>query len=358
MRALLNSTLAATLGIALVSPASASVIATFDYFGSATFGGAPQTPDLTQFPAGGASNVAGSLDIDVGFRGHSSRVGFGQVDPVISYGSGAIAAGDVTEVRSRTRMDLVITNDTGIQRDSDWQFLIFAGAAGLNTPDFSSQGCTTAALDQCDAWRNNLSSEDVGVGDSVLTTFSVELTDSGGTSTLFSGAIGVEGLGSGFVNLTESFTNVALDDFSRSGLNYSWSQTLVNYSLGLFDIGEEKTLTFITETVASSTGSCDDEGPSFGECNTAYGGFGDPPGSGGIVMYRSASSVTYPTVPATFPNAQVVFVDPAGNEDPVEQPPTGTNPPTGTLPEPSAALLFLIGFAPLLASRRTRRNKN
>ena len=98
MRALLNSTLAVVVGIAVVSPASASVIATFDYFGSATFGGAPQTPDLNTFPAGGASNVAGSFEIDTSrFQGFSSRVGFGQVNPVLSYGAGAIAAGDVSK---------------------------------------------------------------------------------------------------------------------------------------------------------------------------------------------------------------------------------------------------------------------
>jgi hypothetical protein len=350
------SALALFIGMLITAPASATVLASFEYLGTVVFADppTPAPPDLNNFPVGGASNNGGISDIDTGIEDFSARVGFGQVTPQLSYGSGAVAAGGVTEVRSRTQVELVITNDSADSRNAVWNFLIFAGGAGLNTPDFSSAGCDAFAIDQCDAWRDDLNGADVGPGDSASVNFSVVLDSSAGTETLFSGDIGVTGEAGAGVSFTQNFSaGFALDNFGLSNLDFSWDQTLVEQALGLFAPGETKTLTFITESVASSTGSCDNNGPIYLDCVTAYAGYGDPPGGGGRVMYRSASSVpVYPTLPPDFSNGQVIFTNLDGS-NPVADPPQGPNPGAG-VPAPATSLLLLAGLWPVLRSRRRR----
>jgi hypothetical protein len=311
---------------------------------------------LNAFPTDGASNIAGfdSIDGD-GPLGFAARVGYGAVTPTFGFGSGAVAAGNVTQVRSKTIVELKITNDSAVQRLADWQFLIFAGGVGLNTPDFSSPGCSAFAIDQCDAWLSNLAGGDIGVGDTARVNFSVVM--SGLSDPLFAGKLGVVGQdGSGDVLTADFSPGFSLAGFDQKGVEYSWDQTLVKYALGLFEPGQMKTLTFVTESFASSTGFCDSIGDGSGlgykDCVTAFAGYGDPPGGGGRLLYRKKGP-NAPYVPPGFPGSLVNFTDIDGG-NPTSEVPEGMNPPTTPVPAPATSLLLLLGLASLQCQRRRR----
>ncbi len=356
-----RSTLALAIAMSCAVPASASVIASFSYIGEVVFApgaGSPVAP-LNAFPTDGASNIAG-FDLDDGPLGFAARVGYGEVTPTFGFGSGAVAAGDVTQVRSQTIVELKITNDSAVQRLADWQFLIFAGGVGLNTPDFSSPGCSAFAIDQCDAWLSNLAGGDIGVGDTARVNFSVVMSSLAGNETLFAGELGVAGQAGSGVGLTADFSpGFSLAGFDQKGVEYSWDQTLVEYALGLFEPGEMKTLTFVTESFASSTGFCDSIGDGMGsgykDCVTAFAGYGDPPGGGGRRLYRKKGQTPPPppTVPPDFPGSLVNFIDIDGG-NPTSEAPEGMNPPTTPAPAPATSLLLLLGLASLQCQRRRR----
>lgn len=352
MRKITAGVLALVMGLVTVIPAQAGVISSFQYLGQVTFEFGPVVPDLNDFPAGGANNVSGNFEVDAGEdQAFASRVGFGQTTPQLAYGAGAVAAGSV-EVRSRTQVTLEITNDSALERTADWQFLIFAGGAGLNTPDFTAANCDINSIDQCGTWRNDLTDEDVGQGDLASVNFSAELEDATpGTQTLFSGEIAVAGKDDDATTFTQNFDGVALNGLAESNLEYSWGETLLEKSLGIFGAGETKTLTFITDTIASATGACFETS----YCVTGFAGFGDPPGGGGRVMYRLAPSDPFSgLLPADVFNGQVVFTDPTGATEPEVDIPEAQTPP-GVVPIPGTALLLLAGLWPALSFGRRRR---
>ncbi|GAB4525427.1 MAG: hypothetical protein Tsb0010_09100 [Parvularculaceae bacterium] len=323
---------------AVAKTASASVIVTFDYSASAFASGSPPedfTIMLNSFPTGGAQGVSGAFDIDTGVNDFASVVGFGQTEPALSYGAGAVAAG-TANASAQTTTTFQITNDDTVARNGVWSFLIYNGGVGFANADLDN--CTPGALESCDTYGaapSFLANDEVAE-----TAFSIELSDSTGVQTLLGGVATVTNAGASFTGDFDQLQNFGLA--SGNQFFYLWDETIITQSLGLFAPGETKILTFTSTNSVVSDGGCD-EG-----CTVGLAGFGDPPGNdGGIVMYRSfVSQSTFPTIPPNFINGAVIF-----DNDIIEAPVAGA-PPMGEVPAPGAIVFVLLGISGLYAARR------
>lgn len=323
------------------SAASASVIVTFDYSATAFAKGTPEadfTIMLNSFPTGGSQGVSGAFDVDTGVNDFASVVGFGQTEPALSYGAGAVAAG-TANAAAQTVTTFHITNDDTVARNGVWSFLIYNGGVGFANADLDN--CNPGALESCDAYGPAPSS--LANGETAETAFSIELSDSSGVQTLLGGSAMVTSAGASFSGDFDQLQNFGLA--SGNQFFYLWDETIITQSLGLFAPGETKILTFTSTNSVVSDGGCD-EG-----CTAGLAGFGDPPGNdGGIVMYRSfVSQNSFPTIPPDFINGAVIF-----DNDIIEQPVAGAPPapPMGDIPAPGAIVFVLMGISGLYAARR------
>jgi len=322
-RPVLAACLAVSLAWAAAAPASATVVVSYDFSGTANAGGNIQSAN--DFPTSdNAQRVSGFVDIDTGVvSDFASLVGFGSDDP-IAFLSGAAATGQSTATTT-LRVTIDITNDNAFATEFSWDGLIYSGGVGIAQPDFNSPGCSLLAIDACDAFSNPFFST-LNADDSASLMFMASLD---GTE-LFSGDVSVD-----FDNgATSSFNGIALDGFGLDAQNasfFSWDQTLFSQSLGVFGAGETKTLEFlIVATVAADSFSqCNVQQPD--TCLFSLSGFGDPPtGEGGGTTIGGGGL------------SRAVFFSIAP-----------TDPPE--IPVPGAVWLFLTGLGGLAGARKLKK---
>jgi hypothetical protein len=317
----------ALLGFALTCRgAEAAVVTTFGFSGQGTAG--QNSAVFNTFPASGVGQVN-----DPQFN-WASVIGQGQESPFL-YLAGAAAAGKAS-ASSNVVVTLQITNDTGVESRGSLGALIFAGAVGIANPNFADPSCQRTAIESCAAFLAGTPA--INPGESAAVDFSAVLSDG---TTLFGGSILVN-------STTQSATfspGFALSGFGPDPANgnvFTWDETiLLGLSLGVFQPGETKTLTYLVASTAM-TGQSGCLLTPFA-CPLALSGFGDPPpGNGGVIIVPtsalSAFSTTSspPTSSSTFPLFSVSFT------------------PTAPIPAPGAALLFPIGLIGLAAAVRRR----
>jgi hypothetical protein len=280
---------AAYLAVSLVwtaaAPASAAVVISYDFSGTANAGGNIQSTN--NFPVSdNALRVSGSPDIDTGLvTDFASLVGFGNNDP-IRFLSGAASVGQSTATTT-LRVTVDITNDNLFAADFSWNAVIFSGGVGIAQPDFTSPGCSLDEVDACDAFSSPGPSA-LNSNDSASLMFAASLDG----AELFSGDISVDSTGP-----ASTFNGIALDGFGLAAQNsnfFSWDETVFSQSLGTFAPGETRTLEFlVTATVSSdSLFRCNIQQPQ--TCLFSLAGFGDPPsgGGGGTTMGGGGGSRT------------------------------------------------------------------
>lgn len=309
---------ACSAAIALMGSAYASTVTTYNFSGQAQGGSA--SASTTSLPVGGV------LRADDPRFNYSVAVGAGTTNP-INFAAGAAAAGDKASASSNLTVTIQITNDTGVASTATMGALIYAGGVGIANPNFNSATCTTAAIEACGSFLPGSSS--VGAGDMASLSFSAALD---GTE-LYGGAISVDSAAK-VANFSSGF---GLTGFGVDPINsnlFSWQDTtLSGIDLGVFAVGETKTLTFLVAAkAATSTLLCR---VAINSCPIALAGFGDPPpGNGGVIITSQFAALMAPSFTFAFRPAPPVEV-----------------------PLPPAALLFGGGLAMLGAARRRRRAK-
>lgn len=316
---------AAASAFALASAAQAAVVTTFSFSGQGTAG--QNSGSFTAFPTDGVAQVN-----DPQFH-WASIIGQGREEPFL-YLAGAATAGKASAT-SNVTVTLQITNDTGVESKGSLGALIFAGAVGIANPNFADPSCVRTAIESCASFLAGTPA--INPGESAAVDFSATLSDG---TTLFGGSILVN-------STTKSATfspGTALSGFGPDPINgnvFSWNETLLtNLSLGVFQPGETKTLTYLVASTAMTSVRC--TLVAFG-CPLALTGFGDPPpGSGGVIIVPSSANLSSLAASSTsantgFPLFSVTFT------------------PTSPIPVPGALFLFPLGIAGILGVRRLRR---
>lgn len=314
---------AAAGALALAGAAHASVVTTFSFSGQGTAG--QNSGSFSTFPSGGVGVVN-----DPQFN-WASIIGQGQENPFL-YLAGAATAGKAS-ASSNVTVTLQITNDTGVESVGSLGALIFAGAVGIANPNFADPSCLRTAIESCASFLPGTPA--LLAGQSAAVDFSATLDDG---TTLFGGSILVDS-----TTMSATFSpGLALSGFGPDPVNgnlFTWDETtLLGLSLGVFQPGQTKTLTYLVASQAMTVGQC---ALAPFACPLALSGFGDPPpGSGGVVIVpnsalsSSASALTSNS--ATFPLFSVGFT------------------PTSEIPLPPAFLLFGAGIAALGGALKRR----
>ena len=306
----LIKTLLAFLCTAMVVPtgAFAASVTTFEFSGTANAGANSLTVG-PGFPAGGVQQIDNAAAFDA--NAYAALVGAGDDNP-LTFASGVAAAGEA-DATMTTRVQVVITNDTGVTMDAVLNSLIFAGGVGVANPDFTATDCLQSNIAQCGTFAAG--DLDILLDQSAALEFDV-LVDG---MQVFGGDIQVDSSG-----VTSSFDNIALNNFGPSAGNpdfVTWDETEVNVNLGSLAAGESLTLEFLVSATAISTGQSGCTPTTF-ECRLSLAGFGDPVDMGGVFLFAIQGN------PDDFPIG-VDLVDPA------------------EVPLPPAAFLFLFGAAAL-----------
>lgn len=314
---------AATL--ALAGAAHAAVVTTFSFSGQGSAG--QNSASFTDFPVGGVAQVN-----DPQFN-WSSVVGQGQEDPFL-YLAGAAAAGKAS-ASSNVVVTLQITNDTGVESRGSLGALIFAGATGIANPNFADPGCSRTAIESCAAFLAGTPT--INPGERAAVDFSATLNDG---TVLFGGSLLVDNSG---MNATFSpgFSLAGFGPDPANGNLFVWDETLLlNLSLGVFQPGETKTLTYLVASTAMTSSLAGCRLTPYA-CPLALSGFGDPPpGNGGVIIVpgsaASLASIASMMQTRSFPLFSVTFT------------------PTAPIPLPPAFFLFAAGAA-MLAGRRRKK---
>lgn len=317
---------AAASALVLAASAQAAVVTTFSFSGQGS-AGAGNTGSFNAFPVGGVATVN-----DPQFN-WASVVGQGQENPFL-YLAGAATAGNAS-ASSNVTVTLEITNDTGVVSSGSLGALIFAGATGIANPNFADPSCLRTAIESCASFLPGTPA--IVPGQSAAVDFSATLSDG---TTLFGGSILVDS-----TTMSASFSpGFLLSGFGPDPANgnlFTWDETLLlNLSLGIFEPGQTKTLTYIVASRAMTVGQC---ALTPFACPLAMSGFGDPPpGNGGVIIVPSAATALAAfsafSSSASFPLFAVNFT------------------PASEIPLPPAFFLFGAGLAALGAKRYLKRS--
>ncbi len=307
--------------IAATTTAEAGVIVLgFDYDATLRAGSNTQTVN-PGFPAGGIQQINNAA-MPEARNSYAAATGFGNSNP-LDFASGASAAGDaVVTVTNNVQVEL--TNDSGVRAAASLDSLIYGGGVGLALASFGAPDCVFAQIAQC----GTFSGAPVDTGQ-VASLFFEALLDG---VRLFTGTISVDPT-NGAVAV---FDGVTLANFGLAAGNasfFSWTDTFLDdVSLGVFEIGETKTLEFNTSIFVGSLRGVDSDACTALECAVAQAGFGDPRGgTGGVITYSSS--------PGTSPILGLLAFSLA---------------PAPVIPVPPALALFPLGLAALGAARRRK----
>ncbi|MFZ5618751.1 MAG: hypothetical protein ACOZAA_15665, partial [Pseudomonadota bacterium] len=262
----------------------------------------------------------------------ASIIGQGQENPFL-YLAGAATAGKAS-ASSNVTVTLQITNDTGVESIGSLGALIFAGAVGIANPNFADPSCLRTAIQSCASYLPGTPA--LQTGQSAAVDFSATLSDG---TTLFGGSILVDS-----TTMSATFSpGLALSGFGPDPANgnlFTWNETtLLGLSLGVFQPGETKTLTYLVASQAMTVGQC---ALMPFACPLALTGFGDPPpGNGGVIIVpnsaaSSLSALSLNSSSATFPLFSVSFR------------------PASEIPLPPAFILFGVGIAALGGALKRR----
>jgi len=317
---------AASAALAIAGAAEAAVVTTFNFSGQGSAG--QNTATFTDFPVGGVGQVN-----DPQFN-WSSVIGQGQADPFL-YLAGAAAAGKASAA-SNVIVTLQITNDTGVESRGSLGALIFAGATGIANPNFADPSCQRTAIESCAAFLSGTPA--VKPGERAAVDFSATLNDG---TVLFGGSLLVDNTGMS-ATFSPGFSLAGFGPDPANGNLFVWDETLLlNLSLGVFQPGETKTLTYLVASTAMTSNAAGCRLTPFA-CPLALSGFGDPPpGNGGVIIVPNTSfalaSIASTMRNAGFPLFSVSFS------------------PTAPIPLPPAIFLFAAGAAALAGMRRPRK---
>ena len=327
-----RSMMAAAAGaLALAGSAQAAVVTTFSFSGQGS-AGANNTAAFNAFPAGGVGTVN-----DPQFN-WASIIGQGQENPFL-YLAGAATAGNAS-ASSNVTVTLQITNDTGVRGTGSLGALIFAGATGIASPNFADPSCLRTAIESCGSFLSGTPA--IQPGQSASVDFSAILSDG---TTLFGGSILVDS-----TTKSASFSpGFALSGFGPDPANgnlFTWDETiLLGLSLGVFEPGQTKTLTYLVSSQAMTVGQC---ALAPFACPLALSGFGDPPpGNGGVIIVPQSSL-------AASAFASTNSFGATGRTSPFSLFSVEFT-PTSEVPLPPAFLLFGAGIAALSGARLKKR---
>lgn len=267
----------AASALALAGAAQASVVTSFSFSGQGS-AGRNNTAVFNTFPLGGVGTVN-----DPQFN-WASIIGQGQADPFL-YLAGAATAGNAA-ASSNVTVTLQITNDTGVASVGSLGALIFAGAVGIANPNFADPSCLRTAIESCASFLPGTPA--LQAGQSAGVDFSATLDDG---TTLFGGSILVDS-----TTMSASFSpGLALAGFGPDPANgnlFTWDDTtLLGLSLGVFQPGQTKTLTYLVSSQAMTVGRC---ALTPFACPLALTGFGDPPpGNGGVIIVPNSAASSF-----------------------------------------------------------------
>lgn len=317
----MRSAIAAAAFIApLLASAQASVVVLgFDY--QATYrAGANQQTIGPNFPAGGLQQIDNGGKPEA-INSYAAVTGFGVSSP-LDFASGASAAGDAfSTVTNNVRVAL--TNDSGVVARASLDSLVYGGGVGVALANFGAPDCVFARIAECGTFTG--AAGDTG---QIASLFFEALLDG---VALFTGTISVDPM-NGAVAV---FDGVTLANFGLAAGNpnfFTWTDTLLDdVDLGIFAIGETKTLEFNISILAGSLRGADSDACRMLTCAVAQAGFGDPRGSGGGV-------ITYSSAPASTPFSLFSLRLAPADPDPI--------------PLPPALALFPLGLAALAMRRR------
>ena len=315
----------AASALVLAAPAHAAVVTTFSFSGQGS-AGASNTGSFNAFPAGGVARVN-----DPQFN-WASIIGQGQENPFL-YLAGAATAGNAS-ASSNVTVTLDITNDSNVTSSGSLGALIFAGATGIANPNFADPSCVRTAIESCASFLPG--TPELAPGQSASVDFAATLSDG---TTLFGGSIQVDST-SKSATFAPGTTLANFGPDPANGNLFTWDETLLlGLSLGIFEPGQTKTLTYTVASRAMTVGQC---ALTPFACPLALSGFGDPPpGNGGVIIVPRAASAFAAfsafSSSASFPLFSVSFT------------------PTSEIPLPPAFFLFGAGLAALGAKRYLKR---
>lgn len=293
--------------------AQAAVTTTFEFMGQTNINGVV-TNYGPGFPPGGVARASND-----DFSSVAAITGNGEDNPLFTFANSAISVGEASAISS-TRITVDITNDTAFAQTATWNFLIFAGGAGIIAPNLNGN-CALDELDLCQTYLSPFGTHDA----SAALEFGVVLDG----IEIYSGDIFVDEN-----TQTANFNNIALNNFGALPGNnqyFRWDETTFSQDLGIFAPGETKTLEFfVTSTVISSGQDGCFSFDEFFFCTGAQAGFGDPDGqNGGIIPFAYSLQTSM--------------------EDTIEFD------PVGEIPVPGAIWMFLAGLGAAGGARRLKK---